>query len=259
MENARAEWSAGARNYEEEIRGYKQNFQILNEELAHTKADLGDFASRIDNLKGQVNELNSGLAKKGDENAGLVATVRKYETLCGEQEERMRNCLGELSASRAEGERARAEVEGLVRRAAEMEQREEAIQRQLAKSEEGGRQLQEAVIEWKFKFAEKEQALELAKGEVGALNRLVSEKNAELKKVVERCQCLSEDLDKLGFDLAKMESSYQESERQAGINFAKLTEKIEDFNEMEKRFLKVCGIYLSSFNHTLVNYLISHE
>jgi len=245
MENIRSEWASGVRNYEEEIRGYKQNFQILNEELAHTKADLGEFMVRINSLKEQVCELNAGLAKKGEENAGLTGSVKKYEGICKEQEERIRSCLQELGISRGDNEKAKGEIEGLMRRLGDVEQKEEASYRQVLKGEENVRQLQEAVIEWKFKFAEKEQALEAARNEVNSLSKLVGEKNSELKKVMERCQSLGEDLDKMGFDLAKMESSYHESERQGGINFAKLTEKIEDFNEMEKKFIKV--IYFDDF------------
>lgn len=228
IENIKSEWSGNIRNYEEEIKGYKQNFQILNEELSHTKADLSEFMSRINLLKQQTVELNSGLERKSHENESLRETIRRLESVCKEQGAKINEYINELTLVKNRFEVANNQVENLCLKLNDAEQKEELSHKANERLEVNLKGLQETIIELKFKNVEKEQALEGCKLELGDLKNLVNNKNSEIKRLQERMQELNEDLDKVTFDLTKVESNLSSSEMTAKTHFAKLSEKIND-------------------------------
>lgn len=228
LENVKADWTASIRNHEEEVRGYKQNFQNLNEELAHTKNDLVEFMQKINMLKAQVADQNADLQCRGQENERLKDKLRQYELLIKEQEKRIKELGESLAAAKNQVEKANNQVENLCLKVNDLEHKEDISNQQLDKYERNFKDLQENIIELKFRACEQEQQCEKLTSENKGLNRLLQDKNAEIKQLVDKCQGLNEDLDKMNFDLSKMESNLSQSEATCKLHFTKLTEKIED-------------------------------
>jgi chromosome segregation ATPase len=151
IENIKAEWTANIRNHEEEIKGYKQNFQILNEELAHTKSDLSEFMSKISTLKMQVSELSVGLESKTEENERLIHGLKKYETICKEQEAKICQYSSELSMSGNQNENLSFQIENLCSKLEQTESKHQQALKSNDKLEMSLKKLQESLIELKFK------------------------------------------------------------------------------------------------------------
>ena len=151
IENIKAEWTANIRNHEEEITGYKQNFQILNEELAHTKSDLSEFMSKISTLKMQVSELSVGLESKTEENERLIHGLKKYETICKEQEAKICQYSSELSMSGNQNENLSFQIESLCSKLEQTESKHQQALKNNDKLEMSLKKLQETLIELKFK------------------------------------------------------------------------------------------------------------
>lgn len=228
MENMKADWTANVRNHEEEIRGYKQNFQSLNEELAHTKNDLVEFMEKINMLKAQVADQNADLHCKANENERMDEKLKQYELLIKQQEQKIKELVESLTSAKNKFEKANNQVENLCLKVNDLEHKEDISNKTLDKYERNFKDLQENIIELKFKTCEQEQQCEKLTADNGALNRMVQDKNAEIKQLVDKCQGLNEDLDKMNFDLSKMESNLSQSEATCKLHFTKLTEKIED-------------------------------
>jgi chromosome segregation ATPase len=151
IESIKADWTNNIRNHEEEIKGYKQNFQILNEELSHTKTDLNDFMSKISSLKQQVNELSSLLDNRNQENERLCHDLNKYETICKEQDSKICQYLSELSVYRGHYENATNQIALLNNKLDETENKYEQSLKNIDKLDTNNKNLNEQLIEFKFK------------------------------------------------------------------------------------------------------------
>ena len=233
IENIKSEWTANIRNHEEEVRGFKQNFQILNEELSHTKSELSDFMNKINMLKSQVTELNIGLDSKHEENDRLTQTIRKYEQICNEQEKKISQYLQDISMEKNHNDKANNQIEILYSKVNDYDHREEMNLKNRQRQDETLKTQQETIMELKFKTVEMEEAIEKHTNEAANLNKLLQDKGSEIKKLHSKVQDLNENEDKLSFEISKLEGSLSQSESNANMNFTKLTEKIDECNELD--------------------------
>lgn len=151
IENIKTEWTNNIRNHEEEIKGYKQSYQILSEELSHTKKDLNEFLSKIASLKQNVNELSDSLENKNEENEQLSSDLNKFEKICNEQESKICQYSSELSALKNHYENLNNQNSHLNAKLAEMDNKYDQELKNSERLENTLKNLNEIIIELKFK------------------------------------------------------------------------------------------------------------
>ena len=173
-------------------------------------------------------EQNVDLHCRGQENERLTEKLRQCENLAKEQERKIGELNNALTVAKSQLEQASNQVASLCQKVDDLEHREDLSGKTLDKYEKSFKEMQESIIELKFRACEKEHQCEQLGGENANLSRLVQEKSGELKQLGEKCQRLNEDLDKMGFDLAKAEGSLSQAEATCKLHFAKLAQKIED-------------------------------
>lgn len=228
IENIKADWTANIRIHEEEIKGYKQSYQILNEELAHTKADLSDFSNKITNLKQQVNELSGCLEAKNEENKNLNNEMSKFEQICKDQESKICQYSSELCITRSNLENAQVENSKLNSKLEEVSHRYEHAMQNIERLENGTKCLNETVIEFKFKMAEREQNIEILKNENLNLNQQLNSKCSEFKKIAQDNEALHDEIDKINEEYNKLIQCLEQTEMAVKQTQAKLSEKTDD-------------------------------
>ncbi|CAF0853486.1 unnamed protein product [Brachionus calyciflorus] len=254
IECIKSDWTLSIRNHEEEIRGYKQSYQILSEELNHTKSDLGDFMNKITNLKQKINDLSDGLECKSTENSSLRAEIERYENVCREQESKICQLSSDLCITRNYFDNSQNEQEKLSAKLSDLQNRYESVIVQLERQENTCKNQNEQIVEMKFKLNEKEQSLEACKQENLRVNQMYNEKCSDYKKLSQDNECLNEEIEKINQEYNKLIILMEQSENALNINQAKLNEKIEDCNDLDERLNKLTNefkAYQQKFQYTL--------
>ena len=149
IESIKSDWSTGIRNHEEEIKGYKQSYQILNDELAHTKRELAEFTGRISSLKQQASELSNGLEHKSVENEHLSTDLDKTQALCALQEAKLSECGAELAGARATIEHVQTALADANAKLADAERRCEQAAKNQEQQENLSKNLSDSLTELK--------------------------------------------------------------------------------------------------------------
>lgn len=203
IDNIKAEWANNVRNHEEEIKGYKQNYQILNEELAHTKTELTEFMNKITSLKQQANELSNGLDNKNEENENLHCEVNRYEKICQEQESKICQYSSELNIIKNQLETANMQINQLNVKLGDYESKYDIACKANEKQENNINNLNETIMELKFKLAEKEQSSNNFSKEASHLSQQLNDKNFEIKKLNSINQTLNEEFGRLNDEFVK--------------------------------------------------------
>lgn len=116
IENIKFEWTTSIKNHEEEVRSYKQSYQILNDELTHTKNELREVLSKINDLKLDVNLLNNELEGKKDELASARNEISRLDGVCRDYDNKLYSFTNELSAARGQLENSSSEIDQLRER-----------------------------------------------------------------------------------------------------------------------------------------------
>ncbi len=151
IENLKAEWTNNIRNHEEEIKGYKQNYQILNEELTHTKSELNDFMNKIQILKQKMNDLNMDLEEKCKQNESLTSDLNKYEFICKEQEAKIGQQSTDLAMFKSQTEIASQQINQMNYKLNEAENKNQQLIKNIDHLEHNANCLNEIIMELKFK------------------------------------------------------------------------------------------------------------
>ncbi len=153
IENIKAEWTNNIRNHEEEIKGYKQNYQILNEELAHTRSELNEFLNKITNLKQQTNELSTDLDVKNQEREQLNDELSKYEKLAKEQDAKICQYTSEINGLRNSLDSCNSQLHHLNLKLSDMDNKYEHALKHCERLEANLKSANENIIEMKFQVS----------------------------------------------------------------------------------------------------------
>lgn len=125
IESLKAEWTSSARAHDDEMLTYKQSYRVLSDELTHTKNELVDVLSKIEELKLNAAQLNNELAGKSDECESAHRELARLDGVCRDYENKLYSYTNDLSASRGQLDNVNAELAQLNTRLAESEGRYE--------------------------------------------------------------------------------------------------------------------------------------
>lgn len=228
IENIKTEWANNIRNHEEEVKGYKQNYQILSEDLSNTKSELNDYMNKVNCLKQKVAELNIDLDTKTQLNENLNSDLNKYEFICKEQEAKICQYCTDISMLKGHLDHANSQIGQMNVRYNELETKYDHALKAIDKLEASVNCLNEVIMELKFKMAEKEQAVEICRADVNSLNQQLNNKNLDLKKLIQQNESLNEELDKANEDSTRLTECLEHAESSYKTIQAKLNEKIQD-------------------------------
>lgn len=228
IEIIKSDWTMNIRNHEEEIKGYKQSYQILSEELNRTKSDLADFMNKITNLKQKINELSEGLECKNTENSGLRSEIERYEQLTRENEAKICQLSSDLCVTRSYYDNNQNELENLSIKFHELQERYQTVLSQLDDSERECKAKNEQIIELRFSIAQKEQSIEELNSQNLKINQILNEKCADLKKFSQENDNLNEQIEKVNQEYNKLIQLMEQSESALQVNQEKLNEKTDD-------------------------------
>ena len=151
IENIKAEWTTNIRNHEEEIRGFKQHIEILNEELSHTKLELNDAINKVIDNKHNINDLNEQIDRLTDENDKQSGKITKLESLNKDLETKLLNYSSDNSMLHHQLNNANTQIQNLNTKINEVEIRHDQLLKNFEKCEGNNRSLSETNIEMKFK------------------------------------------------------------------------------------------------------------
>lgn len=228
IEAIKSDWTLNIRNHEDEIKGYKQSYQILSEELNHTKSDLADFMNKITCLKQKINDLSDGLECKSTENSSLRTEIERYEHVCRDQESKLCHLSSELCVTKSYLENTQIEHEKMMVKLQDLQNRYESLLVQLERTENYSKNQGEQMIEFKFKLGEKDQCIDGLKAENLKLNQILNEKLADCKKLSQDNECLNEENEKINQEYNKVIQLMEQSENALKLSQAKMNEKIDD-------------------------------
>ena len=151
IENIKSEWTTNIRNHEEEIRGFKQHIEILNEELSHTKMELNDAINKVIDNKHNINDLNDQLDQITDDNEKYMSKINKLEILNKDLEAKLLNYSSDNSMLQHQYSNANTQIQNLNAKINEVEIRYDQLLKNFEKCESNNRSLSETNIEMKFK------------------------------------------------------------------------------------------------------------
>lgn len=228
IEIIKSDWTMNIRNHEEEIKGYKQSYQILSEELNRTKSDLADFMNKITSLKQKINDLSEGLECKNTENSGLRSEIERYEQLTREQEGKIYKLSSDLCVTRSYFDNNQNELEKLSSKFHELQERYQTVLSQLDDSEKECRAKNEQIIELKFAIEQNVQNIESLNTQNLKLNKMFDDKSADLRKFSQENENLNQQVEKLNEEYNKLIQLMEQSETALKINQEKLNEKNDE-------------------------------
>jgi chromosome segregation ATPase len=151
IENIKSEWTTNIRNHEEEIRGFKQHIEILNEELSHTKLELNDAINKVIDNKHNINDLNDQIDEITDNNEKYASKINKLEILNKDLETKLLSYSSDNSMLQHQYNNANTQIQNLNAKLNEVEIRHDQLLKNFEKSESNNRSLSESAIEMKFK------------------------------------------------------------------------------------------------------------
>jgi chromosome segregation ATPase len=232
IEGIKSEWTNNIRQHEDEIKSYKQNYQLLSDELTNTKNELNEFMSKISSLKQQVSQLNGDLEAKQHLNEGLNGELTKYEFICKDQEAKICQYSSELAMARNQLDNAASQINNANSKIAETEGKYEHALKNMDRLENNVTCVNELIMELKFKAVEKDQAVEMFRNENASLNTQLNNKNLDLKKLINQNETLNEELDKVNEECNKLADCLEQSEASYKSAQAKLSDKINDVKQI---------------------------
>jgi chromosome segregation ATPase len=151
IQNMKAEWTANIRNHEEEIKSYKYHCNVLNEELSSGKLELSEAQAKIIELKQQILTLTDSFDFVSDENKMNLQKLSKYEGILNEQEAKILNYSTEVGMLQHQLESSTCQMQNINSKLNEIEIRYEHAQKLYDKSEVQKQNLNENIMELKFK------------------------------------------------------------------------------------------------------------
>lgn len=149
LENVKLEWTNNIRHHEDEVRSYKQSYQILNDELTHTKTELQEVLVKINDLKHNLNVLNSELEAKNEENENARDEIDRLNETCRNYENKLYSYTNDLSAAKGQLENVNAQLNHFKERLDETQGRYEQALNTIDELEHSVQFLNETISDYK--------------------------------------------------------------------------------------------------------------
>lgn len=157
LENVKLEWTNNIRHHEDEVRSYKQSYQILNDELTHTKTELQEVLAKINDLKHNLNLLNSELEGKKDECEEARGEISRLNETCRDYENKLYSYTNDLSAAKGQLENVNAQLNHFKSRLDETQSRYEQALNTIDELEHSIQFLNETIEDYRIKVIVKYQ------------------------------------------------------------------------------------------------------